>query len=52
MEPEDKIERIIVAVIGYRAWGSPTGLTHAILEKLWEAGYDIVLRPETDSDAK
>jgi hypothetical protein len=45
-EPEDEIERVIEAAIWRRAQGDPAALARAILEALWEAGYDVTRRPD------
>ena len=45
-EPEDEIERLIVACVERHAQGSPAALARAILETLWEAGYDVTRRPD------
>ena len=46
MMPEDEVERIITAVIERHAKDNAPTLASAILEALWEAGYDVRLRPE------
>jgi hypothetical protein len=43
---EDEIERIIAACIDRHSKGDPAALVRAVLEELWEAGYDVTRRPE------
>jgi hypothetical protein len=45
-EPEDGIEQIIEAAIKRYIVGDPAALRRAILEALWEAGYDVTCRPD------
>ena len=45
-EPEGDIERIIEAAIWGRSKGDPAALARAILEDLWDAGYDVTHRPD------
>jgi hypothetical protein len=44
MESGDKIKKIIVTNIVSRGRGNPASLTRAILEVLWEAGYEVTTR--------
>ena len=46
MIPEDDIEQVIEAAIWRRVKGDPAALARAIIESLWEAGYDVTLRPD------
>ena len=45
-EPLDEPERISAAVIERYARGDPIALARAILNELWEAGYDVRARPD------
>jgi hypothetical protein len=45
-EPEDDVERLIVAAISRHAQSDPARVAWAILETLWEAGYDVTRRPD------
>jgi hypothetical protein len=45
-EPEDDVERLIIAAISRHSRDDPTALARAILEMLWEAGYDVTRRPD------
>ena len=45
-EPEDDVERVIVACIERRVKANPPSLTRAILETLWNAGYGVTRRPD------
>jgi hypothetical protein len=45
-EPEDEVERIIEAAIKRHIAGNPSALRRAIIESLWEAGYDVTRRPD------
>jgi hypothetical protein len=44
--PEDDIERAIVAAIQRHSRDNPAALTRAILEALWKAGYEVTRRPD------
>jgi hypothetical protein len=43
--PEDEIERLVAAALERHAKDGPARIARAILEELWEAGYDVVRRP-------
>jgi hypothetical protein len=43
---EDKIERLVVSCIERNAKSDPARVARAILEELWEAGYDVTRRPD------
>ena len=45
-KPADDIERIIVAAIERRSKRDPAALARAVLEELWEAGYDVTCRSD------
>jgi hypothetical protein len=45
-EPEDEIERLIAACVERHSSDNPASLVRAILETLWEAGYDVTRRPD------
>lgn len=45
-EPDEDVERVIFDVIGRYSGGNPKALARAILKSLWEAGYDVTLRPD------
>jgi hypothetical protein len=45
-EPEDEIEQIIEAAIRRYSPGEPAPVRRAILESLWDAGYDVTRRPD------
>jgi hypothetical protein len=45
-EPLDEPERIIAEVIERHARSDVAALARAILNELWEAGYDVRLRPQ------
>jgi hypothetical protein len=45
-KPEDDVERLIAASAQRNAGRSPEALARAILEGLWEAGYDVTCRPD------
>ena len=47
-DPLDDPERIIAATIGRHARGDVAALARAILNELWEAGYDVRQRPADD----
>jgi len=42
--PEDEMERIVAAAIERHVKGDPVRLARAIIEQLWEAGFDLRLR--------
>ena len=44
--PEPEPEQIIAAAIERHAKGDPAALAVAIIERLWEAGYEIRPRPD------
>jgi hypothetical protein len=44
-EPLDDPERVIAAAVERHARGDVEALAHAILSELWEAGYEVRLRP-------
>ena len=44
--PEDDIERVIVTAIWQHSKDDSAALARAILEELWEAGYDVTRRPD------
>ena len=44
--PSDEIERLIVTRIKRNTGRSREALARAILESLWEAGYDVTRRPD------
>jgi hypothetical protein len=44
-EPEEEVERIIEAVIKRYSAGNPAMLRQAIVESLWNAGYEIAAGP-------
>ncbi len=46
--PEPEPEQIIAAAIELHAKGDPAALAVAIIERLWEAGYEIRPRPDPD----
>jgi hypothetical protein len=46
MPSEDDVERAIVAAIQQHVKGDPAPLARAILETLWEAGYEVTRRPD------
>jgi hypothetical protein len=46
MTPEDEVERVIEAAIRRHPAGNIAVLKRAILEALWEAGYDVTHRPD------
>jgi hypothetical protein len=46
-ESQDDAERVILAAIRRHSKGDPAALARAILEQLWEAGYDVTRRPDT-----
>jgi ribosomal protein L31E len=43
--PEDETERLIAASLERHTKADPARIARAILEELWEAGYDVVRRP-------
>jgi hypothetical protein len=43
---EDAVERLIAGTIRQHSRGDPVALARAILEALWEAGYDVTRRPD------
>jgi hypothetical protein len=43
---EDAVERLIAGAIRQRSNGSPEARARAILESLWEAGYEVTRRPD------
>jgi hypothetical protein len=45
-EPEDDIERTILACVERHSNNCPAALARAILETLWEAGYEVTRRPD------
>jgi hypothetical protein len=49
-EPPDDVERVIAACIAacveQNAGRGPDGLARAILDSLWEAGYEVTRRPD------
>jgi hypothetical protein len=47
-EPLDDPEHIIAVAIDRHAPGDVVALTRAILDELWDAGYEIRLRPADD----
>jgi hypothetical protein len=44
--PEDEIERLVASCIDRHAQSDPARVARAILEELWEAGYDVIRRPD------
>ena len=45
-QPTDDVERVIFDAIWRHSKGDPEALARAILESLWEAGYDVTRRPD------
>ena len=45
-EPEDIVERLIVTCVERHSRDNPAALVRAILETLWEAGYEVTRRPD------
>jgi hypothetical protein len=45
-EPEGDVERLIASCVERQAQSDPARMTRAILETLWEAGYDVTRRPD------
>ena len=44
--PEDDVERIIVSCLERHPTSGAAALARAILETLWEAGYDVTRRSD------
>lgn len=45
-EPQDDAEQVIATAFCGRLKGDPETFARAILESLWEAGYDVTRRPD------
>jgi hypothetical protein len=45
-EPKDDVEQVIFNTLCRRSKGDPEALARAILESLWEAGYDVTRLPD------
>jgi hypothetical protein len=45
-EPEDEVERVLEAAIWRCPKGDLAALARAVLEELWEAGYDVTRRSD------
>jgi hypothetical protein len=45
-KPKDDVERLIAACAQRNVGRGPETLARAILEGLWEAGYDVTRRPD------
>jgi hypothetical protein len=46
LEPEDYVERLITTCVERHSNSGPDALARIILEMLWEAGYDVMRRPD------
>ena len=46
LEPEDYVERLIATCIERHSNSGPDALARIILKMLWEAGYDVMRRPD------